>query len=69
MRTNGPASLVSDLVLNHAADLRQEVLADDAVEVAVLRGGFVLDALCQTNPLLLCITHEGPSASLSTCCI
>ena len=35
----------TDLVLDHAADLRQEVLADDAVEVPVLRGRFVLDAL------------------------
>lgn len=56
---------ISDLVLNHAADLGQEVLADDAVKVAVLWGGFVLDALCQTEPLLLCITHKGPSASLT----
>ena len=55
---------MSDLVLNHAADLRQEVLADDTVEVAVLWGGFVLDALRQTDPLFLCITHKGPSASL-----
>lgn len=52
------------LVLNHAADLRQEVLADDTVEVAVLGGGFVLDALCQTDPLFLCFTHKGPGASL-----
>lgn len=29
-------SLLSDLVFNHAADLGQEVLADDTVEVAVL---------------------------------
>lgn len=55
---------MSDLVLNHAADLRQEVLADDTVEVAVLWGGFVLDALCQIDPLFFCITHQGPSASL-----
>lgn len=33
------------LVLNHAADLGQEVLADDTVEVAVLLGGFVLDVV------------------------
>lgn len=52
------------LVLNHAADLRQEVLADDTVEVAVLWGGFVLDALRQTDPLFLCFTHKGPGASL-----
>lgn len=51
-------SLVSDLVLNHVADLRQEVLANDTVEVAILWGGFVLDAFCQTEPLLLCITHQ-----------
>lgn len=41
----------TDLVLNHAANLRQEVLADDAMEMAVLRGGFVLDALRKTDPL------------------
>lgn len=58
---------MSDLVLNHAADLREEVLADDTVEVAVLWGHFVLDALCQTDPLFLCITHKGPSASLMAC--
>lgn len=52
------------LVLNHAADLRQEVLGDDTVEVAVLWGGFVLDALCQTDPLFLCFTQKGPGASL-----
>lgn len=60
-------SLLSDLVLNHVADLRQEVLANDTVEVAILWGGFVLDAFCQTEPLLLCITHQGPSASLTAC--
>lgn len=60
-------SLVSDLVLNHVADLRQEVLANDTVEVAILWGGFVLDAFCQTEPLLLCITHQRPSASLTAC--
>ncbi len=66
MGTNSSsASLVSDLVLNHAADFRQEVLADDTKEVAVLWGGFVLDAFCQTDPLFLCITHKGPSASLT----
>lgn len=57
-------SPASDLVLNHAADLRQEVLADDAVEMAVLRGAFVLDALCQIDPLLLRVAHQGPGASL-----
>lgn len=56
--------MVSDLVLNHAADLGQKILADDTVEVAVLMGGFVLDALCQTDPLFFCITDKGPSASL-----
>lgn len=66
MGTNGRSvSLVSDLVLNHAADLRQEVLADDTVEVAVLWGDLVFDAFCQTDPLFLCITHEGPSATLT----
>lgn len=55
---------VSDLVLNHAADLRQEVLADDAVEVAVLRGALVLDALRQADPLLLRVAHQGPGAAL-----
>lgn len=65
MRNNGSrVSPLSDLVFNHAADLRQEVLADDTVEVAVLWGSFVLDALCQTDPLFLCITHKGPSAPL-----
>lgn len=57
--------LASDLVLDHAADLGQEVLADDPVEVAVLGGGFVLDALDQTDPLLLRVAHERPSASLA----
>lgn len=66
MGTNGSVSLVSDLVLNHASDLRQEVLADDTEEVAVLWGGFVLDAFCQANPLFFCFTHKGPSASLTT---
>lgn len=33
------------LMRNHAADLGQEVLTDDTVEVAVLLGGFVLDAV------------------------
>lgn len=52
------------LVLNHVADLGQEILADDTVEVAVLWGGLVLDALRQTGPLFLCFTHKGPGASL-----
>ena len=66
METNDSrVSSVSDLVLDHAADLRQEVLADDTVEMAVLWGGFVLDAFCQTDPLFLCITHKGPGASLT----
>lgn len=65
MGTNGIVRLVPDLVLNHAADLGQKILADDTVEVTVLWGGFVLDAFCQTNPLFLCITHKGPSASLT----
>lgn len=56
---------LTDLVLDHAADLREEVLADDAVEVAVLGGRFVLDALSQTGPLLLCVTHQGPGATLT----
>ena len=55
----------TDLVLNHAADLWQEVLADDAVEMAVLRGGFVLDALRKTDPLRLRVAHQGPAASLA----
>lgn len=50
-------------MLNHAADLRQEILADDAVEMALLWGGFVLDALRQTDPLLLCFAHKRPGAS------
>lgn len=54
-----------DLVLNHASDLRKEVLTDDTVQVAVLWGGFVLDALSQTDPLFLCFTHKGPRASLT----
>lgn len=53
-----------DLVFNHAADLRQEVLGDNTVKVAVLWGGFVLDALCQTDPLFLCFTHKRPRTSL-----
>lgn len=57
--------LVSDLVLNHAADLWQKILADDAVEVAILWGCFVLDALCQTDPLFFCFTHQRPGASLT----
>lgn len=57
-------SPASDLVLNHAADLRQEILADDAVEMAVLRGASVLDALRQADPLLLRVAHQGPGASL-----
>lgn len=66
MGTNSSrVSLVSDLVLNHAADLRQEVLADDTVEVAVLWGGFVLDAFCQKDPLFLCITDKRPSSSFT----
>ena len=65
MRTDGNAWLETDLVLNHAANLRQEVLADDAVEMAVLRGGFVLDALRKADPLLLRIAHQGPGASLA----
>lgn len=65
MGTNGIVSLVSDLVFNHAADLGQKILADDTVEVAVLMGDFVLDALCQTEPLFFCITHKGPSTSLT----
>ena len=56
---------MSNLVLNHAADLGQEVLTDDPVQVAVLWGGFVLDAFCQIDPLFLCFTHEGPNASLT----
>lgn len=58
-------SLASNLVLNHAADLRQEVLTDDTVEVAILWGGFVFNAFCQIDPLFLCITDKGPSASLT----
>lgn len=58
-------SLLSDLVLNHVAYLRQEVLANDTVEVAILWGGFVLDAFCQTEPLFLSITQEGPSTPLT----
>lgn len=54
------------LVLDHAADLGQEVLADDAVEVAVLRGRFVLDALGQGQPLLLRVAHQGPGAASAT---
>lgn len=53
-----------NLVFNHAADFRQEVLADDAVQVAVLWGGFILDALRQPDPLLFCFTHKRPRASL-----
>ena len=64
IETNGYVSYVSDLVLNHAADLWQKVLADDTVEVAVLWGGFVLDAFCQIDPLFLRLAHKGPSASL-----
>lgn len=68
MRAVAPFSTLhspaSDLVLNHAADLGQEVLADDAVEMAVLRGAFVLDALRQTDPLLLRVAHQGPRSSL-----
>lgn len=55
---------LSDLELDHAADLREEVLADDAVEVAVLGGRFVSDALGQTGPLLLRVTHQGPGTAL-----
>lgn len=54
----------TDLVLNHAADLRQKILADDTVKVAVLWGGFVLDALCQPDPLFLRFTNKRPSTSL-----
>lgn len=57
--------LVSDLVLNHVADLRQKILADDAIEVAILWRCFVLDALCQSDPLFFCITHKGPGTSLT----
>lgn len=65
MGTDGIVLVVSDLVFNHAAYLREKILADDMVEVTVLWGGFVLDALCQADPLFLCITHEGPNASLT----
>lgn len=51
-------------MLDHAADLWQEVLADDAVEVAVMRGALVLDALGEADPLILCLAHQGPGASL-----
>lgn len=53
------------LVIDHAADLRQEVLADDAVEVPVLGRGLVLDAVGQLDPLLLCVTHQRPSTSFT----
>lgn len=66
MQTDDGAFLRSDLVLDHAADLGQEVLADDAVEVSVLRGCFVLDAVGQLDPLLLRIAHQGPSASFTS---
>ena len=66
METDDSVFLVSNLVLNHAADLRQEVLADDTVEVTVLWRGFVPDAFCQTDPLFFCITHKGPSTPLTT---
>lgn len=60
----GTTLQASDLVLDHAADLGQEVLADDAVEMAVLRGAFVLDALRQADPLLLRVAHQRPGAPL-----
>lgn len=66
MENDDSVFLVPDLVLNHAAYFRQEVKADDTVKVPVLWGGFVLDAFCQTDPLFFCITHKGPSASLTS---
>lgn len=54
-------------MLDHAADLRQEVLSDDAVQVPVLRRGFVLEALSQAGPLLLSVTNQRPGSTLVLC--
>ena len=52
----------SHLLGDHAADLRQEVLAEQFVELALSHRGPLPEALGDLSPLLLSLAQEPPGA-------
>lgn len=50
------------LLGDHAADLGQEVLTEELVELSLPEGGPLPKALCDLSPLFLCLAQEPPGA-------
>lgn len=52
-------------VLNHTANLWDEVLRDDAVQMKIFRRLLLFNAFSKFGPLLFCVTNQRPCSTLT----
>lgn len=50
------------LLGNHVTDFRQEILAEELIELPFSKGGPLPKTLCDLSPFFFCLAKEPPSA-------